>query len=219
MRYLKTFEGHRIGSPEYDEYVKSSNLANSKRIELVQSIVDQMSPKPDVICQEIEEIFESWKDEGVEFDDIELVTLKSDGDEITIYYPLGWEGRVKKYYHPTFDNKHTDERITKILKKNSQVYYDISFGVDINGKAKSLTGAKYFQDIDWNSEVLDPLYDTMKQCASELWSRLNSMYSIQCMSSKCYIPGTGAEPWSKCDPQIGDVKAGKISWILKIKDI
>ena len=104
------------------------------------------------------------------------------------------------------------------MKKNSQVYYDITFGVDIHGKAKSLTGAKYFQDIDWNSEVLDPLYDTMKQCASELWSRLNSMYSIECMSSKCYIPGTGAAPWSKCDPQIGDVKTGKISWILKIND-
>lgn len=218
MRYLKTFEGYRMDSPEYKEYIKSSNLANSKRKELVQSIVDQMSPKPDVICQEIEEIFESWKDEGVEFDDIELVALKNDGDEITVYYPLGWKGRVEKHYHPTFGNKDSDELITKILKKNPQVYYDITFGVDISGKAKSLTGAKYFQDIDWNSEVLDPLYDTMKQCAGELWSRLNSMYSIECMSSKCYIPGTGAAPWSKCDPQIGDVKTGKISWILKIND-
>jgi hypothetical protein len=214
MRYLKTFEG----SPEYKEYIKSSNLANSKRIELVQSIVDQMSPKPDFICQEIEEIFESWKDEGVEFDDIELVALENDGDGITVYYPLGWKGRVESHYHPTFGSKDTDELITKILKKNPQVYYDITFGIDLSGKAKSLTGAKYFQDIDWNSEVLDPFYDTMRQCASELWSRLNSMYSIECMSSKCYIPGTGASSWSKCDPQIGNVKTGKISWILKIND-
>lgn len=200
MRYLKKFEAHRIGSSEYDAHVKSSNLAYSNRKKLVQSIVDNMSPKPEVMCEEIEEIFEYWKDEGVKFDDIELCTLKNDGDEVSIYYPKGWKGKVEKYYHPSFASKETDELITNILEKNPQTYYKISFGVDI----------------DWDSEVFDPLYDTMRKCASELWSRLNSMYSIQCISSRCFTPGKNI--WSVVDPKIGDIKTGTISWILKIND-
>lgn len=220
MKRLKKFENfdpsRRIGTPEYEQRIKDSNSALEKRELVVQSIVDEMDPKPEIICEEIIEIFESWKDEGVEFENIELVTLEKDGDEISVYYPLGWSGRSgKKYYHPSFGNMDVDKRIVSLLEKNNQLYYSISFGVDILSRAKAITGATYYQDIDWESEKLDPLYNTMKEVATELWGRLNSMYNIECVKSRCFMP---KENWKDCEPTLGDLKAGKISWILKIND-
>ena len=109
MKKLKRFENfdmsRRIGTPEYEQSVKDSYSALEKREQVVQSIVDEMTPKPEIICEEIMDIFESWKDEGVEFENIELVTLKDTGGELSVYYPLGWSGRSgKKYYHPSFGN-------------------------------------------------------------------------------------------------------------------
>ena len=87
--------------------------------------------------------------------------------------------------------------------------------MDILGRAKVITGATYYQDIDWESEKLDPLYNTMKEVATDLWDRLNSMYNIECVKSQCFMP---KENWKDCEPTLGDLKAGKISWILKIND-
>jgi hypothetical protein len=219
MKKLKRFENfdmsRRIGTPEYEQSVKDSYSALEKREQVVQSIVDEMTPKPEIICEEIMDIFESWKDEGVEFENIELVTLKDTGDEISVYYPLGWSGSSgKKYYHPSFGNTNVDNNIVSILEKNNQLYYRITFGVDILTRAKVITGATYYQHIDWSSKELDPLFNTMNEAAKELWERLNSMYNIECIRSRCFIK----DNWKDCEPTLGNLKTGKLSWILKIKD-
>jgi hypothetical protein len=219
MKKLKRFENfdmsRRIGTPEYEQSVKDSYSALEKREQVVQSIVDEMTPKPEIICEEIMDIFESWKDEGVEFENIELVTLKDTGDELSVYYPLGWSGRSgKKYYHPSFGNTNVDKNIVSILEKNNQLYYSITFGVDILTRAKIITGATYYQNIDWSSKELDPLFNIMKEAATELWERLNSMYNIKCVTSRCFIK----DSWKDCEPTLGDLKTGKLSWILKIED-
>ena len=41
------------------------------------------------------------------------------------------------------------------------------------------------------------------------------MYNIECVKSRCFMP---KEKWKDCEPTLGDLKAGKISWILKIND-
>lgn len=205
MKNLKKFENF-----------KDSNSALEKREQVVQSIVDEMTPKPEIICEEIMDIFESWKDEGVEFENIELVTLKDTGDELSVYYPLGWSGRSgKKYYHPSFGNINVDKNIVSILEKNNQLYYSITFGVDILNRAKAITGAAYYQHIDWSSKELDPLFNIMKEAATELWERLNSMYNIECVTSRCFIKDNWKED---CEPTLGNLRTGKLSWILKIED-
>ena len=204
----------------YKEFInesntKDSNSALEKRQLVVQSIVDEMTPKPEIICEEIMDIFESWKDEGVEFENIELVTLKDTGGELSVYYPLGWSGRSgKKYYHTSFGNMSVDENIVSILEKNNQLYYSITFGLDITSRAKAITGAIYYQHIDWSSKELDPLFNIMKEAATELWERLNSMYNIECITSRCFIK----DNWKDCEPTLGNLRTGKLSWILKIED-
>ena len=223
MKYLKRFNeanfdpSFQIGTKEYELKVKNSHSLFETRKQIVQSIVDLMIPKPEIICEEIIDISESWKDEGIEFENIELVTLTKKNflglSEIEVYYPLGFD--MGKNYHPNFGSIDVDSYIIGLLEKNNQLYYSITFGIDILDRAKAITGSTYYSQIDWDSKELDPLYNTMKEASTELWERLHSMYNIECIASRCFIRG---ERWKDCDPTLSDIKTGKLTWVLKIND-
>ena len=113
MKYLKRFNeangdnvdpNFEIGQYLWND-LRNPYSSLEKRQQIVQSIVDSMTPKPEIICEEIIDIFDSGKDEGVEceilaydkfitgfgndyVEEVSLEELQRRADVVSLHVPL-----------------------------------------------------------------------------------------------------------------------------------
>ena len=226
MKYLKLYEFFSIEqSDEQKAKVKNANDAYNNRKKLTKEIVDNMNPKCEDVAQNIKDVFLEWVDDGIEFDDVELCVLNPGSHTLSVYYPLGWQtykrgnpdnGLTDPSYYPSYGSIETDNKISSTITKTGKLYYNVTFGSDILRRAKKIKDVKYTSEIDWDDEDIKHLFDIVKECADDMYHRLNSMYNIKVIESTCYlVEDDVSEPWAKCKP-IPEQRTSKICWILEI---
>lgn len=218
MKYLKTYESKVM--MDYQDKVKAANIAYESRNEVIQNIVDKMSPPYTEVYQEIQDIFIDYIDQDVELD-IELCVPnpKSYGDPYTIYYPEGW-GKGKHHF-PMYGNIEVDNKISYLLKKHNKAYYDIKFGTDCLSRAKEIQGAKYYNEVNWDADDVKHLFSITRECAEEMMSRLKMMYNVKVIESVGYSPNRNPtkQAWEKCGPvPTEDSQISKMVWVLEISE-
>src|ERR1035437_7655703 len=210
MKYLKKYEG--MSWDEYPKYAKRANTAYNKRIKITQNYIDNFMPDCKEITQSILDIFEEWKDEYLEME-IELAIPNNGGYPITVYYPLDDE------HYPIFGGHEVDDKISSYLDKKRKIYYSIDIAYrDCLDSIKKIQNVRYLHEIDWKNENIKYLFDLTKKCADDIFNRLNKMYKIKVINSKCFVPEEpveGGNSWKKCKPNLSDINnATKVSWLL-----
>jgi hypothetical protein len=215
MKYLKSFESISLDT-SLDLY--------KKRIELVEKIISEMKINPIEVYQEIYDMFLPHIDNGIELNDLELVT-KFNNEILTIYYPS--DKKPHPIYGFSSDNM-IDKNIINGLEKNQKAYYTIVFGYNAINAGKNIQNVEYYDEIDWEAENMQHIYTLVKECAKEVWDRMNSLYSIKILSSEAFIPSVAlttnsnnskSPTWIKSDPfgsNFLTTRITKINWILEI---